>query len=179
MAWAWGYLAVSLTGALLVVNAFRPARHELLLVPSFFAGWYTAEMAVWHIVWQVAATVAFAFAGGLGSWPGWVALGINGAAWAGLVVHARISGQAQLVFSRAEEEIPIPASDVDDLPRHGGQTMWRFRRLIYPLPRPARSVQAIRNIDYAGDAMRAHRLDIIRRRIGVHPRRGVGDWRQA
>jgi acetyl esterase/lipase len=43
--------------------------------------------------------------------------------------------------------------------------MWHFRRLIYPLPRPARSVLVIRNIDYAGDAQRAHRLDIIRRRI--------------
>ena len=42
--------------------------------------------------------------------------------------------------------------------------MWRFPRLVYPLPRPARSVQAIRNIDYVGDGVRAHRLDIIRRR---------------
>ena len=59
MAWAWVYLAVSVAGALLVANAFRPLRRPLLLVPSFFAGWYTGEMPVWHIVWQVAATIAF------------------------------------------------------------------------------------------------------------------------
>ena len=56
MAWAWGYFAASLVGAALVLNAFRPPRSEYLLVPSFFAGWYTGEMPVWHIVWQMAAT---------------------------------------------------------------------------------------------------------------------------
>src|ERR1700688_3907875 len=104
MASAWVYLAVSLVGAVLVANAFRPAPHRLLEVPSFFAGWYTAEMPVWHIVWQVAATVVFALVGALGSWPGWVALGINVAAWTGLVVLARISRSARFVFSRPEGE---------------------------------------------------------------------------
>jgi len=164
MTWAWVYLAVSLVGALLVVNAFRPARHQLLVVPSFFAGWYTAEMPIWHIAWQLAATVVFGLEGALGSWPGWVALAVNAASWSGLVVHARISAGAGAVFLRAETETPLPASDVADLPGHGGDTMWRFRRLLYPLPRPARSVQAIRNVDYMGDSVRAHRLDIIRRR---------------
>src|SRR5579863_3737082 len=60
MALSWVYLAVSLLGALLVVNAFRPARHPLLGVLSFFGGWYTAEMPIWHIAWQVAATIGFA-----------------------------------------------------------------------------------------------------------------------
>src|SRR5580704_666616 len=76
MLWASVYLAVSVVGALLVVNAFRPARHQLLAVPSFFAGWYTAEMPLWHIAWQVAATVAFALEGAFGSWPGWVGLAV-------------------------------------------------------------------------------------------------------
>jgi len=165
MLWASVYLAVSVVGALLVANAFRPARHPLLAVPSFFAGWYTAEMPLWHIAWQVAATVAFALQGALGSWPGWVALGVNAASWTGLAVQARVSAGAGSVFSRAEEEVPLPASDRDDLPMRGGQTMWRFPRLVFPLPRPSRSVQAVRNIDYVGDGIRAHRLDIMRRRV--------------
>jgi acetyl esterase/lipase len=165
MAWAWVYLAVSVVGAFLVANAFRPARHPVLGVPSFFAGWYTAEMPVWHIVWQVGATVAFALEGALGSWPGWVALGVNAASWTGLVVHARLSGRARDVFTLAEEEVPMPVADGEVVPLHGGQTMWRFPRLVYPLPRPARSVQVDRNIDYEGDGIRAHRLDVIRRRV--------------
>ena len=61
--------------------------------------------------------------------------------------------------------------------------MWRFPRLLYPLPRPARSVTAVHNIDYAGDGLHRHRLDIIRRRHDppsggtrsrLHPRRGLG-----
>jgi len=165
MTWSWVYLAVSLVGAWFVLNAFRPLRHELFLVPSFFAGWYTGEMPVWHVVWQVAATVAFALEGALGSWPGWVGLAVNLVAWTGLVAHARISDGARHVFARAEAETPLPAPHAGDLPLHGGHTMWRFPRLVYPLPRPARSVQAIRNIDYAGDGIRGHRLDVIRRRV--------------
>ena len=110
MAWSWVYLGVSLVGALLVVNAFRPMRHRLLLVPSFFAGVYTGEMPVWHVVWQVAATVLFALAGALRYWPGWVALGINAAAWTGLAVQARLSAHARQVFARAEEGTPLQAT---------------------------------------------------------------------
>ena len=55
--------------------------------PWIFAGWYTAEMPLWHIAWQVAATVVFGLEGALGSWPGWVALGVNAASWSGLVVR--------------------------------------------------------------------------------------------
>ena len=164
MAWAWAYLAVSLLGALFVVNAFRPARHELLAVPSFFAGWYTGEMPIWHVVWQLGATVAFALEGALGFWPGWVALGVNLLAWTGLVALARSSSGAVHVFSRAEDEFPIAVPDGIDVPLGGRGTMWRFPRLIYPLPRPVRTIGMVRNIDYVGDGRRSHRLDVISRR---------------
>jgi acetyl esterase/lipase len=164
MAWAWTYLAVSLVGALFVLNAFRPARHELLSVPSFFAGWYTGEMPVWHVIWQVGATVAFALTGALGFWPGWIGLGVNLVAWTGLVVLAMRSVGVGEVFSRAEGEVPIPPPDGIDVPLGGRNTMWRFPRLIYPLPRPVRSIATVRNIDYAGDGRRSHRLDVISRR---------------
>jgi acetyl esterase/lipase len=165
MAWAWVYLGVSLVGAALVVNAFRPSRRPILAVPSFFAGWYIAELPVWHIVWQVAATVAFALVGALRWWPGWLGLGVSVAAWTGLVVQARLSAGAGAVFSRSLEELPLPDPDVVDLPAHGGHTMWRWPRLAFPLPRPSISVQVVRNIDYVGDGLRAHRLDVIRRRV--------------
>jgi acetyl esterase/lipase len=164
--WAWVYLAASLVGAALVVNAFRPFRHRVLLVPSFFAGWYTAEMPVWHIVWQGAATLVFGLEGALGYWPGRAGLAVNALSWTGLVVHARVSARSHGVFALAEQELPEVGPDGGDLPVNGGDTMWRFPRLVYPLPRPSRSVQSVRNIDYSGDGLRAHRLDIIRRRGG-------------
>ncbi|HUO49174.1 MAG TPA: hypothetical protein VMU09_10100, partial [Acidimicrobiales bacterium] len=164
MAWSWAYLVLSLVGLLLVLNAFRPAKGAVLLVPSFFAAWYTGEMPVWHIVWQAAVTVAFAFTGAFGYWPGWVGLAVTLVAWGGLVLLARISNQANDVLVRAEEEVPLPEADGVDLPRSGRETMWTWQRLAYPLPRPARSVQVERNIDYWGDGKRRHRLDVIRRR---------------
>jgi acetyl esterase/lipase len=165
MTWAWVYLAVSLLGGVLVLNAFWPARRPHLLVPSFFAGWYTGEMPVWHIVWQVAATVLFVLAGALDSWPGWLGLAVAVSSWIGLVVLATIGHRAGQVFDRMEEEAALLGPDDLVLPRTGAETMWRFPRLIYPLPRPARSVTVVHNIDYAGDGIHRHRLDIIRRRV--------------
>jgi acetyl esterase/lipase len=165
MAWSWAYLAVSLLGASFVINAFRPLRNPVFAVPSFFAGWYTGELPVWHVVWQAAATVAFGLAGAFGHWPGWLGLGVAVSSWAGLGVLALNGHGARGVFARAEEEMPLPPAQGRELPRHGGETMWRFPRLVYPLPRPVRSVRVVRNVDYAGDAKRSHRLDIIRRRV--------------
>lgn len=164
MSWSWAYLAVSLLGAAFVVNAFRPLRSAVFSVPSFFAGWYTGELPVWHIVWQAAATVAFGLAGAFSHWPGWVGLAVALASWAGLGVLAFIGQRARTVFARAEEEVPLAVSAGLVLPAHGGETMWRFPRLVYPLPRPVRSIEVFRHIDYAGDGRRSHRLDVIRRR---------------
>jgi len=166
MAWSWAYLAVSGLGALLVLNAFRPVRAGFLVVQSFFAGWYTAEMPVWHIVWQAAATVVFGAFGAFGAWPGWLGLAIAVASWIGLFVHAVYSNRARDVLAQAEAEVPLPPVQGVDLPRSGRDTMWRFPRLIYPLPRPSRVVRTIRNIDYWGDGRHAHRLDVIVRRSG-------------
>ncbi|MGA2036670.1 MAG: alpha/beta hydrolase [Acidimicrobiales bacterium] len=164
MAWSWVYLAMSLLGAVLVVNAIRPPRSALLAVPSFCAGWFTGELPLWHIVWQVAATVVFGLAGALDHWPGRIGLVVAPASWVGLGVLAMIGRDARDVFVRAEDEVPLPPVNDAVLPRHGGETMWRFPRVAYPLPRPARSVQVVRNVDYADDGRRAHRLDVIRRR---------------
>ncbi|HXQ63058.1 MAG TPA: alpha/beta hydrolase [Acidimicrobiales bacterium] len=164
MAWAWVYFASSLLGAALVLNAFRPPRNEYLLVPSFFAGWYTGEMPVWHIVWQAAATGVFALLGAFGSWPGWAGLAVAVSSWIGLGVLAAIGHRAGRIFAGIEEQGPLlPTGDVV-VPAAGRDTMWRFPRLIYPLARPARSVTVVHNIDYVGDGLRGHRLDIIRRR---------------
>ncbi|HUY63532.1 MAG TPA: alpha/beta hydrolase [Acidimicrobiales bacterium] len=164
MAWAWTYLGMSLLGAVLVLNAFRPMRHGLFVVQSFFAGWYTAEMPVWHIVWQAAATVVFGYLGAFRTWPGRVGLAVAVASWVGLGALATIANGSQRVLTAAELEVPLPPVEGLDLPRHGRDTMWRFPRLVYPLPRPARSMATTRDIDYWGDGRRTHRLDVIRRR---------------
>jgi hypothetical protein len=57
--WAWAYLSVSVVGAALVVNAYRPWRSGPVSVFSFFGGWLTGELPIQNIVWQALATVSF------------------------------------------------------------------------------------------------------------------------
>jgi acetyl esterase/lipase len=53
----------------------------------------------------------------------------------------------------------------DDLANDlAGDTMWRAWRLVIPFARPGRAYETVRNVDYAGDGLKSHRLDIIRRR---------------
>jgi len=165
MGWAWAYLAVSAVGALFVLNAFRPTRNGIFVVQSFFAGWYTAEMPLWHIVWQAAATVVFGFEGAFRSWPGWLGLGIAVASWVGLLVHAAIAARSVHVLSQAEAEVPIAPAEGVDLPKDGRDTMWRFPRLVWPLPRPTSVARTIRNVDYWGDGRRSHMLDVVVGRV--------------
>jgi acetyl esterase/lipase len=164
MAWSWAYFAVSLFGAALVANAFRPPRTLRLEGAILAAGWLTGELPLWHVVWQAATTVGFGFAGAFGYWPGRVGLAVAVASWVGLGILAMVANGARRVFERAEEEVPLPTPEDVALPGRGGETMWRFPRLLYPLPRPTRAVRVIRDIDYAGDGAHFHRLDVIRRR---------------
>ncbi len=89
------------------------------------------------------------------------------ASWIGLGVLAVIGHRAGRVFDAIEDPASAavgPTSVV--VPATGRDTMWRFPRLIYPLPRPARSVQ--RRPQHRLRRRRRferHRLDIIRRRL--------------
>jgi acetyl esterase/lipase len=156
------YFALSLFGAALVVNAFRPPRSLRLENLTLAAGWITGELPVWHIVWQGAVTVGFGFAGAFDYWPGQVGVAVAAGSWVGLGILAIVSSGARRVFQRAEEEVPLPSPEGVVLPEGGGATMWRFPRLLYPFPRPCRLVDVVRDVDYAGDGEHLHRLDVIR-----------------
>ena len=167
MAWAWVYLAVSVVGALLVVNAFRPARHQLA------AG---AEL-LRRLVHRRDARLAHRLAGGRhgGLRPRRCArvlagLGrpsaVNAAAWTGLAVHARVSTGARHVFARAEEEMPVARRRTWwTSPSHGG----RHHVALPPPGLPAAAPGPLGQVPSAtsttpATASAAHRLDVIRRR---------------
>ena len=60
----WIFLSVAVIGALFSFNAYLPQRRTgFFTIPSFFAGWLTSELPVHHLAWQVAATLAFVWAG--------------------------------------------------------------------------------------------------------------------
>jgi acetyl esterase/lipase len=165
VAWAWVYLLCSVVGGLFVVNAYHPVRRPPWSGLSFFAGWPTSELPLWHIGWQAVATAGFVAAGAWRFWPGWLAAAVTLAGWAGLVGLARQGLQAGAVLDRVLAEAAVTAPPrAGDLPATGRDTMWRLPRLLYPLPRPARVVRVVRHVDYVGDGARSHRLDVIVRR---------------
>ena len=170
MGWAWAYLAVSVVGALFVVNAYTPLRSGPVSVLSFFGGWITGELPLHNIFWQAVATAVFGVFGAFGSWPGWLGLAITFVAWAGLLglhregrrafesVDAALDG----LFAGAASDVPSTEEIEADIP--WTDTMWKAWRLVWPIAQTARTFEAIRNVDYWGDGIKAHRLDIIRRR---------------
>src|SRR4030095_7561470 len=86
----WIFLAVSVWGAVFTWVAIRPPqRPRWLNVAVFFARWLTSELALHHVAWQRVATLAFAWAGALAAWPGWLGLAITLASWAGLFASPR------------------------------------------------------------------------------------------
>ena len=155
----YAFLAVSLLGALGVVNAYHPVRREPLSVVSFFAGWLVGELAVQNIVWEVAATVVFGLLGAFTAWPGYLGLAVAVAGWAGLVGLA-VSGQrAGRVVAAALREAtgdPLPIAGGTPKPEWG--RWWRTARA---LPLRSRATNLVKDVDYWGDGIRRHRLDVV------------------
>jgi acetyl esterase/lipase len=158
----WAFLAVSLVGAWFTVNAYRPSRRWQLLTLSFFAGWFTSELAVFHIAWQAAATVVFVWLGALESWAGIAGLVITLVSWAGLLGLQIGSGQSAAVMENALREglgsdyrsVIGPGLD-ERLARRVSR-----RHLLLPFYLRDRRVERVKNIVYAPGAGRRHRLDV-------------------
>lgn len=84
----WIFLLVSLVGAALVYNVYRPIRGGARVSAlSFFVGWLTGELALHHIGWQAVATVVFVAFGALDGAAGWIGLAVTLVSWVFLGVY--------------------------------------------------------------------------------------------
>jgi len=167
---SWAFLAVSLVGAWFTFNAHVPHfRRGPLSVPSFFAGWLTAELAAHHVTWQAAATALFVWAGALAAWPGWVGLGVTLASWLGLLVLMTHAGRTKDL---------IEASLLEGLGRdyRDGFAPGIPERLATPVPRsrlvlPFRltdpDVRCTRDIEYVPGGGPRRSLDVYTPREGA------------
>jgi acetyl esterase/lipase len=156
------YLGLALLGAVGVLLTYRPLRHEPLSIASFTVGFLLGEVPIQTIVWQVGATVVFAYFGAFAGWAGWLGLAVSIVSWAGLLGLAVSGWRAGRVVDAAlvqvrDDDFPVPNEAV----AAGWQSSWRVSRAV---PLRGRSVGITKNIDYWGDRDRRHRLDIYRAR---------------
>ena len=141
------------------VNVVVPARQEPFSVISFvFAGGF-GEVPVHSAVGALVVAGALAASGGARGWPG--ALGIALVA-AGVLVFVWLAVEAGRTGARVAAALaaatpgPVVAPGVDLRPRW--MTVWR---LVVAIPFRGRTVRRRRDIDYWGDGIRRHRLDVI------------------
>lgn len=159
---AWVLLAVSLVFAPLAVNALYPVRREPFSVVSFTLGWIPSELPLHIGLVETALAVALALVGGVATWPGWLGMAVVAVTWAGwlrLTVDAhRAGGLVAAALARSNADGPA-------IPRFDPVPAWNhWWRLLIAVPFRLRGIARLRNIDYWGDGIGRHRLDILTRR---------------
>jgi acetyl esterase/lipase len=158
------FLAVSVWGALFTLaSLLRMRRPAFLVFPYFLTGWITGELALFHLAWQVVATIVFVALGALREWPGWVGLAISLCSWAGLLLQQRRALQAPAVLEAA-----LRAGLGDDYRNAIDQDLAaklpdrvRFGQLARPFRFKDRTVERLTDVSY-GPAGRRNLLDLYR-----------------
>jgi acetyl esterase/lipase len=163
-AMSWGLLAVSIVAVLLTVNAFSPIRREPFTVISFALGWIPGELPIQVLLVEAIVALILAREGGLHHWFGWAGLVLTIASWAGLIRLAFVAREAKGLVDAALAEATMGPVDVEGFDSSPAWNYWW--RLAIAVPFRWRAIRRIRNIDYWGDGIGRHRLDILQPRGG-------------
>jgi len=147
----WLFLFVSLAGTAIVINAARPRRGPLSLVPSWLLAFLTLDLAPFHIGLALVIAGTFALFGALDSWPGQLALLLTLASSAALFILWLPSLRAASVMDAVAEELEL--DEVERIPR---------RLLLRPIPRVREGVSVLRDVPFARREGRILAMDIYR-----------------
>jgi acetyl esterase/lipase len=146
------FLGVALAGLLLALNARRPMRNALLLIPSFFAAWLVAELATQILLLHLVGVVVFTALAGLGSWQAFAALGISAVTTCLLVDLVRRAYLTRGVLDEVLTEIGCPSTDE--------RPAVSWREFVLPFTLRGRQVKRVRNVAYAEPGTHRYRLDV-------------------
>ncbi len=163
----WIFLFVTVIGAVLTYNVFRPAYAPPgRAAASFFAGWLTGELALHHIAWQLVATLGFVWAGALEAWPGKLGLAIALVSWSGLAyawwegraAEPAMEGALRRAFGEdyASRILPEVAT--------GLSVGTRWRPIVRPFPIRHPEVERTRGVVYHRVSGLNLKLDVYRHR---------------
>jgi len=158
----WVFLAFTGVATLLAMVAWSPLRREPYSVASFLLGWVVAEIPVHAAVIVLAGTLLIGHAvhGHDAVWWAAVILGVVAELfYAALAVVALRT--AALVDQALESAAggPVASDGVDPAP--AWMSWWR---VVVAVPLRIRGIRRIRNIDYVGDGLYRHKLDVLVRR---------------
>lgn len=142
-----------------VATSYRPIRTEPIATPAFLTGWLISELGFQHAVWTAAVAGLLVWLGALGSTFGEVGLAIMAVNWLGLLGHDLLGRHARKLVVRSLAETPgFPVAVTADDQRMRWHRWWRS---FLALPVKGRKVAVEKGIDYFGDGLDAHRLDVI------------------
>ncbi len=163
----WLFLLVSLIGAWLTYNAYRPTfappRRAAI---SFFAGWLTTELALHHIAWQLVMTLIFIRAGALAAWPGKLGLLVTLISWAGLWRCYWRARATEGVVERALCDGLGTGYRAEILPAISAQfaPSVDWKQILLPFPQRHPEVERIRDLQFTRVAGLNLKLDVYRHR---------------
>jgi len=157
------FLAVSIIGALLTLNALWPLRRpDAVAVLEFFPGWLTSELPFHHLAWQAVCTAVFVGLGALDHAAGWAGLAVTLVSWLGVVALVRRSAAtAEQIEAALRRGLGDDYRDSVDAPL-GERVPITWRQIARPFHVRTATVTVERNVPYADSARKAHRLDVYR-----------------
>jgi acetyl esterase/lipase len=167
---SWLFLLLSLVGAMLVYNVYRPtyapARRA---VASFFLGWLTLELALHHIAFQAFVSVLLISAGALRAWPGKLALLVTLVSWIALARRYWMGRDSGGVMERALQEGLGPDYRSKIRPEAASKFPSRveWKGILRPFPIRHPEVERTRNITFSRVRGLNLKLDVYRHRS--HP----------
>jgi len=158
-AMSWVLLVFGVLVVAGAVNVIIPVRREPYSVISFAFGGGFGEVPLHSALAALAVAGLLAGFGGLGQWPGLLGATLTAA---GAALFVWLAVQVRHVPSLVDAALdsatpgPIAAPDIDLSPVW--LTWWR---LAVAIPFRGRTIRRQRDIDYWGDGIRRHRLDVI------------------
>jgi acetyl esterase/lipase len=163
------FLIVSILSALASLNAIRPIRFPLVMLPSFVSAWLTVELAQFRLLVQLVATAAFVAAGALRETPGRIGLVVMAASIAGTVYLLVIANRSGEVMERALREAlgDDYRSRIDPDLMAGRDPGLRWQQVLKPFRLRHPKVERVRDITFARAGGSDLHLDLFRHRS--HP----------
>lgn len=170
---SWWLLLASVWCAWFTWNAFRPIRGvRELIVGSFLVGWWTSELPLHQLAWQVFGAFVLVQLGALHDWPGVLGLAISVVSWAALIFLAITATRSGEIFERAlSKDLGEQYAETfsEEIRRHA-LTAESRRRLLVPFYFRDRRVRVHGGIQYAEGAGRRHQLDV---HVPIHTVKGA------